>query len=118
MIGSDFWLRGILDGWSDRRNHVDYGTEENRFYMRLFMKSTLQLQLPVMSWVLVKYQYQFACSLLMGAILNLLSPFTYFYSLVKPGNRSDFSTLCHWHETLSILNLSSILLQIVYMMAT
>ena len=81
-----FIFEGILDGWSDRRNHVDYGTEENGFYVRLFMKSTLQLQLPVMSWVLVKYQYQFACSLLMGAILNLLSPFTYFYSLVKPGS--------------------------------
>ena len=133
-----FVIEGIYNRWSDRRNHVDYGTQEEGFLARLIMKSLLQLQFPVIPWVVTKYQYHFPISLFLGAISIIMGPLVYFHSLLWPQSEfsfsvsiidsncstyltlvgeNDFSMMHHWHETLSILNFWGVLIQILYMIA-
>ena len=129
-----FIIEGVFDKWTDRINHIDYGIHEEGFRIQLIMKSILQLQLPLGSWLLIKYQYYFPFSLLTGSIISMLGPLAYFHSLLRAHGEFSFTVLCvqggsfthsltdktdysilrHWHDTLLIFNTLGIQMQIMY----
>ena len=87
-------LEGILDRWSDRTNHIDYGIHERGFTAQLILKSLLQIVLPFIPWFCIKYVYFPSFGLLMGSIYGMLGPFAYFYSLLRPRGEFSLSISC------------------------